>query len=68
MGNAKEYILYGVKKGEPDYMEEVICVDPSGPYFAAATKWAIENGYDRFRESVVDLGVPPEFTSCLSVR
>ena len=65
-----ETLLYAVKKGEPDYMEEILyaCkgytnldeLKTKGEY------WAKENGYDRVRISVVDLDTPPNFAKTIN--
>ncbi len=40
-------VLWGVKKGEADYMEQIITDKEEN--FVNAKKWASDNGFDRFR-------------------
>lgn len=40
-------VLYAVKKGEPDWAEQIITEYEDR--IVAARKWASENGFDRFR-------------------
>jgi len=51
----KIFVLYGVRKENPDWQEEVI-IARKGKYFSSfnllfvnAKRWAEENGFDRFR-------------------
>ena len=50
----KEFVLYGVRKGNPDWQEEVI-IARKGEFetykilFENVKKWAEENGFNRFR-------------------
>ena len=64
-----ETLLYGVKKGEPDYMEEILykCKGYTNlkELKAKGKAWAKENGYDRLRTSVIDLSTPPNFKQTL---
>jgi hypothetical protein len=60
----KESILYAVKVGEPDYMEQVITTKPE--HFAAAAEWARQNGFDRIRIAVIDLAEKPDFTQTIN--
>lgn len=57
--NPVEVILWGHRKGDPDWAEEVITTKAEN--HAAAKKWAKENGFDRFRVSRLDLSKPPDF-------
>ena len=43
----KESILWGIKKGDPDWMQEIITNDKRN--FEKARAWAKRNGFDRFR-------------------
>ena len=52
-------ILWAVKKGEPDYNEQIITENEER--IEDAKKWATENGFDRFRIQVLDLSTPPDF-------
>ena len=61
-----ETLLYGTRKGQPDYMEEIISTNPD--IFEAAKKWAQEQGFDRFRISKIDLTKKPDFTKALNLK
>ena len=65
-----ETLLYGCKKGQPDYMEEILyqCKGYTNieEMKAKGEKWAADNGYDRLRVSVVDLNTPPNFKGTVS--
>lgn len=56
-------ILWAVKIGDEDWQEQIISTDATK--FPAARAWAIANGFDRLRESVMDDG-PPRFDLCLN--
>jgi hypothetical protein len=56
-----EHVLWGVRKGNPDWMTEILTTDPAK--FEDAKKWARENGFDRFRTAIIDLTTPPDFSS-----
>lgn len=60
----KQTILYGVKIGEPNYMEQIISIYPAE--FTKAKKWATDNGFDRFRIAEIDLTTLPDFKKTLS--
>lgn len=59
-----EKVLYGIRKGQPDYMADIITTNEKR--FDEAKAWAIENGFDRFRIAEIDLSVKPDFTKCLN--
>jgi hypothetical protein len=52
-------ILWAVKKGDPDWKEQIITEKEER--IEDAKKWATENGFDRFRIQMVDLSTPPDF-------
>ncbi len=60
-----ETLLYGCKKDEPDYMEEILyqCRGYTNldELKENGENWAKKNGYNRLRISVVDLSTPPDF-------
>ena len=57
-------ILYATRKGEPEYMEQLITeVEARIP---EAQKWAAENGFDRFRIADHTPGEAPDFTKVLN--
>jgi hypothetical protein len=57
-------ILFAVRKGEPDYMEELITEQEER--IEKAKKWAIENGFDRLRVATIDEESPPDFTKAIA--
>lgn len=61
----KEFILYGVKDNQPDYMEEVITVQKSEDIIEKAKVWAIKNGYNRLRVYEFNWE-KPDFTKTLA--
>lgn len=57
-------ILYATRKGEPEYMEQLITeVEARIP---DAQRWAEENGFDRFRIADYTPGGTPDFTNVLN--
>ena len=62
----KESILWGIKKGDPDWMQEIITNDKRN--FEKATAWAKRNGFDRFRIAEIDTSKAPDITNTLQRR
>jgi hypothetical protein len=66
-----ETVLWGVKKGKPDYAEEVLysCKGYTNldELKARGLAWAERNGYDRLRVSVLDMTKPPEFNKSVTI-
>ena len=60
-----ETILWGCKKGQPDYMEEILyqCKGYTNEteLMAKGKQWADSNGYDRLRIAKIDLSTKPDF-------
>lgn len=56
---AKETILYATRVGQPDWCEEIITTNESR--IEQASAWALENGFDRLRVAVIDMGGHPDF-------
>lgn len=61
----KEFVLYGTKIVEPDYMEQVITVQHDMQIIEKAKAWATENGYNRLRVSTFNWE-KPDFTKTLA--
>jgi len=59
-------ILWAVKKGSEDWEEELITEVESR--IPAASKWAVDNGFDRLRIATVDLSVAPDFRNTVSLK
>ena len=62
----EEKVLWGVKKGEPDWAEQIITTNASK--FEEAKKWATENGFDRFRISEFNMGDKPDFINAINTK
>lgn len=52
-------ILWAIKKGAESWEEQLITEDETK--IEAAKKWAIANGFDRFRVSEYQAGEKPDF-------
>lgn len=61
----KVKVLFATKKGEPDYMEQLI-TDKSEA-INEASKWALVNGFNRLRIATIDLGEKPDFTKTINL-
>ena len=67
-GENAEFVLWGTKKGDPDYAETIITtvgtrdVKNMGK-IDKAKKWATENGFDRLRVAKLNLDEKPDFGS-----
>jgi len=58
-----ERVLYGTRKDNEDWQEEIISTNPA--VFDKAKAWAKEQGFDRFRIDEIDLSTPPDFTKAI---
>lgn len=68
-GGMVEYLLYGVAKGKPDYMEKVLFVDDKPIRITEKLRdMASAKGFDRLRTSMVDLKIAPDFTKALNFK
>lgn len=56
-------ILWAVKIGDPDYMEQIITENEEK--IAAATAWAKANGFNRLRIATID-NKKPDFTKTIN--
>jgi hypothetical protein len=63
--NNVETVLWARKIGAEDWQEEIISTNPT--VFEAARKWAVENGFDRFRISELDLNEMPDFSKTVKI-
>jgi len=62
----KETLLYGVRKGEPDWKEEILLSpEYATPENIEKVKKLAAKDFRKFRVAVVDLSVPPDFTKGL---
>lgn len=65
-GGVVEYVLYGTKIGEPDYMEDLLFVDNEEIVInKKLTDWLKLKGYDRVRVSKSDMREKPDFTKAI---
>lgn len=55
-----EKVLFGVKVGDPDWKEAVLCTQPER--FEAVKAIAKRDGWGRFRVATIDLSAPPDFS------
>jgi hypothetical protein len=62
----KELILYGLKKDEPTWKEEVISTIPKN--FPKVIELAIADGFDRFRVQEIDLSIKPDFAGSIAKK
>ena len=58
-----EKVLYGTRKGDPDWKERIITTHAS--LIPAAKAWAKANGFDRLRVMIVD-DTPPDFVGAIN--
>jgi hypothetical protein len=58
-------ILWAVKIGDPDYLEQVITEDEKK--IDAAKQWATNNGFDRFRIAEID-SEKPDFVGTIDTK
>ena len=64
MQTMTERTLWAVRKGDEDWQEEVITSTTDAVHFLKARKWAMDNGFDRLRESAFD-GSKPDFIKAI---
>jgi len=64
MANSKR-ILWGTRKGAPDWDEELIT--EQSDRIPEAMNWAKENGFDRFRIAIIDMDTPIDFAETVNV-
>ena len=57
-------ILWATKIGEPDHHEQLIT--EQSDKIEPASKWAIDNGFDRLRVADVDLTTVPDFAGTIN--
>jgi len=55
----KETLLWGIRKGCEPWQEELLT--NRAERVEDTKKWALANGFDRFRVSILDLSTPPNF-------
>jgi len=61
-----EYILWGVKNGDPEWHEQIITQAKSKEHLAKAQKWAEENDFSKFRVLTFN-GEKPDFVGTLNL-
>ena len=60
-------VLWAVKKGAPDWQEDII-TQHADVYLEEAKRWAIDQGYDRFRLAIYDdIPEKPDFTKTINL-
>lgn len=56
-------VLYGTRKGQPDYMEELLLSDATDKQIETVKPLAAAEGFDRFRVAVYsDIPERPDFS------
>ena len=64
----KEIILYGTKKGEPQYMETLLAENLyNEDDVQKVINAAKQNGFVNFRTAEFDMSVPPNFTNTIAI-
>jgi len=58
-------VLWGVKEGDEDWRETVLCTQPER--FEAVKAMATRDGWGRFRVATINLTKPPDFTKAVSM-
>ena len=61
----KEVILYGVRNGNEDWQEELLCTQPKR--FEEVKGMAKKDGFGRFRIAEIDLSIVPDFGKTVRV-
>lgn len=56
-------VLFAVRTGNEDWQEELITEVPDK--IAAASTWALANGFDRLRVATINLNKRPDFATTL---
>jgi hypothetical protein len=59
-----EHVLWGTRKGAPEWDEEPLCTQPER--FAEVRELAAADGFEKFRESAIDLSVAPDFSKTIN--
>lgn len=67
-----ETLLYAVKIGQPDYMEDLITVATGSNFdrqirLDNAKRWAINNGFHKFRTINHNLNEKPDFIKAINI-
>lgn len=63
----KTYVLWGTKKGEPSYAEQIITETKDKGHLEKAKKWAAENDFVNLRTMVHTEGDKPNFSNVFMV-
>ena len=61
-----ETVLWARKIGAADWQEDLITSTANPEHLAAARKWALANGFEKLRESKLNLEERPDFVSCIN--
>ena len=63
----KQFVYWATKKGYPDYMEEFILESYEKLNMLVLKNLLDKKGYDRVRESVIDLMERPDFRKTINL-
>lgn len=58
-------VMWGVKTGDPDWMETVLCTQPER--FEEVKATATKDGWGRFRIATIDMTGLPDFAGTVRV-
>jgi len=61
------YVLWATKVGLPDWEESMVASRPSREELAAASAWAVANGFDRLRLAAYREDDAPNFAAAVNV-
>lgn len=62
-----QYLYWATQKGEPWWMEELVLVSDEKVNMEELEKLLEEKGYDRVRESILDLRQKPDFRKAVKI-
>lgn len=62
-----ELVLWGTKKGNESWQEEIITVTFDTEHLNKAKQWAEDNGFVNLRTSIFDITYPPDFVSTIAL-
>lgn len=67
MKEQKQYVYWATKKGDPDWMEDLIIESNEKLNMEELKTILDKKGYDRVRESIVDLREEPDFINTIKI-
>lgn len=61
-----ETVLWGTRKGDPEWMEQLITSTSDPNHLEKAKQWAKENDFVNLRTSILDGSTPPSFAKTIN--